>query len=113
MLVGRLARPRSGAVAVSWAWWAPVSHVASPLSGGGERRWSVVCGQLVESMATLRGPRAMVWVGPPLLARVPRLREAVLTSGTLQVLSSARLPPLSVIVPAQLGMAEPATPATM
>src|ERR1051325_1495513 len=55
-------------------------------------------------MAVLPTARAKVWVGPPLLAREPRLREALATWVPLpQVLSSARLPPLSVIVPRQSG----------
>jgi hypothetical protein len=56
-------------------------------------------------MAVLPVSRAMVWVGPPLLASGPRLSEValflLLDWVKPQEASSARLPPPSVTVPLQ------------
>ncbi len=52
-----------------------MSQLASLLSGRGYPRWSFA-GQLaagIWSMAGLSNCRAIVWVGPPLFCRGPRL----------------------------------------
>ena len=75
-----------GSPAKFWNSYAPMSQTFSMASGRGNPRWSVVSGlpswsvhegSGIASIAGLAETRAMVCVGPPLLARTYRVQHRI------------------------------------